>query len=105
MNAESEMREGDGLGRVEVTAATVANMRAYEAAHPPKTIDTPNGPVKVHAARCFAYSPTTAEEFSGSPGDYFTMGEDEPLIDAEGDPMVLVTSRVSLHDALTGELI
>jgi hypothetical protein len=91
--------------KIEVTAATVANMRAYEEAHPPKTIATPNGPVKVHAPRCFAYSPTTGEEFSGSPGDYLNVSDDEPLRDAEGDEMILVTSRVVRYDALTGEAI
>lgn len=91
--------------KIEVTAATVVNMRRYEDEHPPKTIDTPNGPVRVHAPRCFAYSPTTGEEFSGTPGDYLTGGEDEPLLDAEGDEMILVTSRVVHYDALTGEAI
>lgn len=105
MNAEREMQTSDGLGKIEVTAATVANMRRYEEEHPPKTIDTPNGPVKVHAARCFAYSPTTGQQFSGTPGDYLTGSDDEPLVDEEGDPMVLVTSRVVFHDALTGDVI
>jgi hypothetical protein len=108
MNAESEMAQADGLGaapKVEATAATVENMERYALTHPAKTIDTQNGIVRVETPRCFAYSPTTGEEFSGSAGDYFTRERDEVLIDAEGDPMILVTSRVHRYDALTGELV
>lgn len=91
--------------KIQVTAATVTNMQRYAAEHPARTIDTQNGVVRVEAQRCIAYSPTTFEEFSASPGDYFMRDPDEPLLDAEGDEMILVTSRVVFSDALTGEAI
>jgi hypothetical protein len=37
-----------------------------------------------------AFSFTTGEEYSGTPGDHFLMGEHEPLLDDLGNPMVLV---------------
>jgi hypothetical protein len=53
--------------------ATVSNMRKFE-----------------DRRDVFAYSPVTHEEYSATPGDYWTMPDDEPLLDQDGVPMILV---------------
>ena len=55
--------------------------------------------------RAVAFSPMTCEQYSATSGDYFMRGMDEPLLDAEGEPMVLVISTVHYIDALTAEHI
>jgi hypothetical protein len=45
----------------------------------------------------FAYSPTTGEEASADPSDYFWLPEGEPLVDEYDEPMILVTR----HSVLT----
>lgn len=55
---------------------------------------TPNNMAKLATiltpgARLLAYSPRTFEEYSATPGDYWDRPGDEPLRDANGDPMVL----------------
>lgn len=37
-----------------------------------------------------AFSPVTREEASATPGDYFMLGEQEPLLDGFQEPMILV---------------
>lgn len=44
-----------------------------------------------YAEGVFAYSPFTGEESSANPGDYFWLGEDDPLIDSLGQAMILAT--------------
>lgn len=63
------------------TPATVENMRSYEASGSP--------------FRAVAFSPLTGEEYSGTPGDYFWLGESEPLLDSLGVEMILVTRSES----------
>lgn len=43
----------------------------------------------------FAWSPSTGEEYSANPGDYFMMSEDDVLRDEYGDPMVLAYKATS----------
>lgn len=75
------------------TLATVANMRRFEERHPRTQ---PN----VEPMRAIAYSPGTGEEYSATSGDYWNQPDDAPLLDHEGEPMLLVVrgSR-SLVDA------
>lgn len=48
----------------------------------------------IAAPGIMAYSPTTGEQYSATPGDYWDMPQDRPLIDANGEPMILVSRRV-----------
>lgn len=63
------------------TLATVANMKRYEETGSP-----------IHAV---AYSPMTGEEYSATSGDYFWLGENEPLTDEFCNPMILVSRTES----------
>lgn len=36
-----------------------------------------------------AWSPDTGEEYSAHPGDYFLMADDDTVLDAHGEPMLL----------------
>ena len=85
------------------TLATPANMRKFREANPPRQIDTPDGPVTIMGRGCFAFSPTTGEQFSADAGDYWPLPDDEPLLDSDGRPMVLAVTRTLFLDALTGE--
>ena len=66
--------------------ATVANMR------------------KVQDTGAIAYSPTTGEEYSANPADYWDMNDDTSLKDETGEPMILVR-RVSYLEAIEEEAI
>ena len=44
----------------------------------------------------FAWSPITGEEYSATPGDYFTMGPNDVLRDSNGDVMYLATRHTSI---------
>lgn len=57
--------------------ATIENMRAH------------------HAPGVLAYSPTTGEEYSSDPGDYWWAPEGYTLTDAEENPLHLVTRRTA----------
>ncbi len=37
-----------------------------------------------------AWSPTTGEEYSATPGDYWDADPTKPLVDSDGEPMILV---------------
>ena len=63
------------------TLATPANMKRFE-----------------HVAGLVAYSPTTGEEYSAWAHDYWHYTDNNPLEDANGDPMVLVVRRSYLTD-------
>lgn len=63
------------------TQATLRNMRIHDA-----------GRVPGHE-NVIAYSLLTGEEYSATPGDYWHLSQDEPLLDSEGEPMILVTRR------------
>lgn len=89
----------------EPTLATRANMRRFEAANPARTIDTPDGPATVEGRRCFALDPATGEQFSAAAGDYWQHPEDEPLRNADGEPLILALKRCEYVDALTGETL
>jgi hypothetical protein len=52
--------------------ATLANMRKH------------------YTEGVIAWSPTTGEEYSADPGDYFMLGDDDMLKDDGGEPMLLV---------------
>lgn len=84
------------------TLATPANMRRFAELHPGR--DLPGGG-HVEGRRCFAYSPLTAEECGADAGDYWTMGEDEPLTDSQGEPMILAVTETRVIDALTGDVV
>jgi hypothetical protein len=84
------------------TLATPANMRRFRELHPGR--DLPGGG-HVEGRRCFAFSPLTGEQFSGSAGDYWQLGDDEPLRDRDGEPMILAVSETRFADALTGEAL
>lgn len=85
------------------TLATPANMRAFEAANPSRTL--PNG-TTIEGRRCFAMSINDPDErSSASAGDYWKLADDEPLRDSDGEPMVLAVSCVMYLDALTGALL
>jgi hypothetical protein len=60
--------------------ATQKNMRLLCLKH--------NQPIAVLGV--LAYSFETGETFSASSGDYFMLGDDECLVDSEGNQMVLV---------------
>jgi hypothetical protein len=47
----------------------------------------------------FAYSPTTGEQYSATPGDYFWLPEGEVLTDSDGEPMVLARQVVQVVSA------
>lgn len=70
-----------------LTPATVANMHAACAGH--------------GARQLWCYSPVTHERRSAHPEDYIAQSDDEPVCDANGEPMLLVRSRVHYHDAFT----
>lgn len=69
------------------TLATVRNMREAER----------------RGKHCIAFSTNTYEQCSASSGDYFQLADDEPLLDAEGAPMLLAVKVTRYIDALTGE--
>jgi hypothetical protein len=69
------------------TLATVANMREAEK----------------RGKRAVAFSPNTYEQYSATPGDYWQHAEDEPLVDSEGTPMILIVKVTHYIDALTGD--
>jgi hypothetical protein len=71
------------------TLATVENMRRAEQA----------------GIRCFAFSPTTGEEYSATSGDYWNLGAETPLMDDLGEPMILVQRVTIYRDALTRETL
>jgi len=85
------------------TLATPENMaRVYK---PSRTVETDNGTVNIEAPKAIAYSPVTHEEYSGHPGDYWDKPSDKPLVDSEGEPMILVYERTIYVDAITGESV
>jgi hypothetical protein len=53
--------------------ATPANMRKVE-----------------HVRGVFAYDAFNDARYSATPGDYFMLGEDEPVTDGGGEPLILV---------------
>jgi hypothetical protein len=86
------------------TLATRRNMRAFRDANPDRRFPPEDGPVWIEGRRCFAVSINDPfERRSADAGDYFTLGEDEPLLDSCGEPMVLAVERYEMVDALTGE--
>lgn len=48
--------------------------------------------------RVVAYSPTTGEEFSANPSDYWNAPPEFVLKDHDGDPMILVVAAVRMVD-------
>lgn len=55
--------------------------------------------MKIHSKDyVFAYSYNTGEGCSADPGDYWHLDEDEPLLDADGGPMVLVFKHSYLQE-------
>jgi hypothetical protein len=51
---------------------------------------------------CTAYSPTTGEEASADAGDYWWLPNGDPLVDENGDPMILVrkvTEYIEVEDS------
>lgn len=74
------------------TLATPANMREVESHQYPNA-----------RRHVFAYSPTSGEEYSATAEDYWNLPDDEPLRDANGEPMILAHRVTSIVDALTGE--
>ena len=86
------------------TLATPANMAAFEEANPSRTIPQGDGSkIIIEGRRAVALSPSTGEEYSASAGDYWQHPRGEPLKDADGEPMLLVTRHTIFKDALTGE--
>lgn len=55
-----------------------------------------NADEPICAPGLFAYSIITGERYSASPGDYWSLPQDKPLLDAGGNPMVLATEHVSI---------
>ena len=89
-----------------VTLATPHNMRAFEDANPRRAIPQSNGcTVRIEPRRAVALSFSTGEEYSASSGDYWQLPDDEPLRDADGEPMLLATAHTIYKDALTGALL
>lgn len=85
------------------TLATPKNMRRWEQANQARTIETPDGPAVIEARRCVAYSSYTGEEYSAASGDYWQLADDEPLLDSEGEPMILARQVCAMVDVFTGE--
>lgn len=79
------------------TLATRENMEAFE------RLVAQEAPAGAGRRCCIAISIQTTEECSGTPGDYWYRGGDDPLVDSEGEPMILVTKRDFFADALTGQ--
>lgn len=77
--------------------ATKANMRLCE--QQPYQVLTPDGTALVRPAQPFAYSFETGERYSATPGDYFMLRDDEPLLDSEAEPMVLVFESTQIVHA------
>jgi hypothetical protein len=69
--------------------ATRRNMEKYAS-----TARTLANGVTIRAADPVAYSPITGEEYSATSGDYYMRGMDDPLLDSEGEPMILVRVRM-----------
>lgn len=59
-------------------------------------IATPANMKRYYADGVFAWSPNTREEYSATPGDYWHVPEDDPIRDANGDPMVLVVRETRI---------
>ena len=53
--------------------------------------------------RTYALSLITGEQYSADAGDHLAQGDDEPLRDSDGDPMILVAEQVTLLDAASRE--
>jgi hypothetical protein len=51
---------------------------------------------RICAPGVFTYSPTTGEQYSASPGDYWNHPDDQPLKDSEGSPMILASERTEI---------
>lgn len=47
----------------------------------------------------------TGETFSATSGDYFQLGPDDPLTNANGDPLVLAVRHTAFLDPATGDEI
>jgi hypothetical protein len=62
--------------------ATLANMRKHYRPLP--------------AVQIFAWSPSTDEEYSAHPGDYFMMADDDVLRDSDGEPMILAYRTIEI---------
>jgi hypothetical protein len=90
----------DTIEETGYTLATRRNMRAFRDANPDRVI----AGCTVLGRRCFAVSIIDpGERYSADAGDYWELGEDEPLRDSCGKPMVLAVERYMLLDALTDE--
>lgn len=72
------------------TRATIENMHKYENMHPGTMV---------------AISPFTGEEYSATPGDYFTATPDYCLQDSEGEDMILVRKATIYLDAASNDEI
>lgn len=73
--------------------ATVANMHRYY--RPSKKV----GDCIVFPNQPFAYSLNTGERYSANPSDYWSCPEDDPLLDSDGEPMILVFEITKIVDA------
>lgn len=85
----------------EYTIATLRNMQALE--NRTKRNRVANGGVILVPPIPIAYSPTTGEEYSANPGDYWDRKPDEPLLDQDDQPMYLAYKRTMYLDVLSGK--
>lgn len=51
----------------------------------------------IAALSLMIYSETTGERYSASPGDYWNLPQDKPLLDCLGIPMILATEHVNMQ--------
>lgn len=78
--------------------ATPNNMKKYR--RETQIIKTERGDIlHLEPQRPIAYSRNTQEQYSADAGDYWNLDPDKPLLDSEGNPMILVFKVVSFKDA------
>lgn len=88
------------------TVATVGAMRTYEERNPGRDgVDEEGNPYHVEPRRAVCLDVRSGQTFSASSGDYWSLGENEPLTNGEGEPLLLVVPFSGYRDALTGEVV
>lgn len=88
------------------TVATRGAMREYEERNPGRDgVDEHGQSYHVHAPLAVALDVRTGETFSASAGDYWQLGENEPLTNEHDEPLLLVVPTHGYKDALTGEIL
>ena len=78
------------------TIATIENMKRYH--QQSRTIPGDDGDITILPQQPVAYSPSTGEQYSANPGDYWNAPDGWTMTDADGEPMILVFERHTFED-------